>query len=95
MSNNGTVTISLSEYKHMQDKIENLEKGITDLKNNKELVTWSRGHFTHGYWFYNPTDETIKIIRAMNDISSENQRLQAELKKVNRNAFYRFFRSDY
>lgn len=90
-----TVTISLDTFKHMEKKIENLEQAITDLKVGKERVTWSRGLFEYSYWFYNASEKTIKVLEAMNEISLENERLKSELKRVNKSAFYRFFRSDY
>lgn len=90
-----TVTISLDTYKHMEKKIENLEKGIDDLKHNKELVTWHRGTFAYSYWFHNPTDKTITLIKEMNEIAKENERLRTELKRASKSAFYRFFSGDY
>lgn len=89
-----TVTISLDTYKHMEEKIKNLEQAITDLKLGKERVTWSRGLFEHSYWFYNASEKTIKVLEAMNEISLENEKLKAELKRVNKSAFYRFFTRD-
>lgn len=86
-----TVTISLDTYKRMENKIENLEKAIDDLKSNKEIVTWSRGSFVYSYWFYNASEKTIKVLEAMNEISLENERLKYALKKASANAFYRFF----
>lgn len=90
-----TVTISLDTYKHMEKKIENLEKAIDDLNAKKELVTWSRGSFPYSYWFYNASEKTIDVLKAMNEISKENDLLRSELKKLSKNRFYRFLSGDY
>lgn len=90
-----TVVISLDTFKHMEKKIDNLEQSITDLKIGMELVSFDRGSFPYKYWFFNPSKATIEICEKLTNVQCENEKLRAELKRVNKSAFERFFRCDW